>query len=230
MIQDRSRSLTSIGALRFFPLSRIHQLHYHLSRPQIVSEWKRNNDTPIIVRPKIQPQGLFFDNIPFDHFPVMMFGPHIADTAEETARRFSTVSRNGTSEKVTRALCSEFEFIEALSLEYTTGGPAVYAKLKHQDSKLPLGFISDGVHKLFSLLLGIAISSGGMVLIDQIEDGFYYKKFHSIWKLLYNFAKESDCQSIVTSHSSDAFRASFRRYAGINQIFRFSTLIEWPVC
>ncbi len=175
--------------------------------PQIVSEWKRNNESPIIVRPRIETQGLIFDNIPFDHFPVMMFGPHIADTAEENAKRFSQLSRSGKSDLVVTALCKEFDLIEGLSLEYTSGGPAVFAKLRHQVAKLPLGVVSDGVHKMFSLLLGIALSENGMVLIDQIEDGFYFKRFESMWQSVYKFAKLSNCQLFITSHSSECMKA-----------------------
>lgn len=188
-------------------------------KPQIVSEWRRNDEPPIEVRPKIEARGLVFDNIPFDHFPVMMFGPHIADTAEEIAKRYSQLSRSGKSDLVVQALCEEFDFIESLTLEYTSGSPSVFAKLKYQDAKLALGFVSDGVHKLFSLLLGIALSPDGMVLIDQIEDGFYYKRFPAIWRIIYKFAKENNCQLFITSHSSECLKAMLPTIRGNEEDF-----------
>jgi hypothetical protein len=177
------------------------------SKPQIASEWQRNEDTPVVVRPKIEPQGIVFENQSQDHFPILFFGPHIADPAEDNALRFSQLSRNGTLSEITRVLCDEFDFIESLSLEYTSGGPSVFAKLKDKQHKLPLAVVSDGVNKLFSLLLGIAVSENGIVLIDQIEDGFYYKKFESMWRVIYSAAKKNNCQLFITSHNGEALRA-----------------------
>jgi hypothetical protein len=189
------------------------------SNPQIISEWRRNDEPPITVKPKITAQGITFDNTPFEHFPVMMFGPHIADTAEEVARRFSSLSRTGEIESVIKSLCDEFDFIEGLSLEYLSGAPAVFAKLKYQNRKLPLGFVSDGVHKLFSILLGIALTKNGLVLIDQIEDGFYFKKFDSLWRLILRASKDNNCQLFVSTHSAECLRGLLPTIKGYGQDF-----------
>lgn len=177
------------------------------TKPQIVSEWRRNQDEAIFVRPKLEPQGLTFDNQSFDHFLLQMFGPHIAESAEENAMRFSQLSRSGKIDPLTNILCDEFDFLDSLSLEFNSGGPAVFAKLKDKKAKLPLAVVSDGVNKLFSLLLGIAASENGMVLIDQIEDGFYHKKFESMWRVIYRAAKEANCQLFITTHNDELLRS-----------------------
>jgi len=177
------------------------------NNPQIVSEWQKNDSPPIVVRPKINGQGLAIENTVFDLFPIIMFGPHIADPAEDNARRFSQLSREGKLESIERALCDEFPFVEGLSLEFNANGPAVFAKLKDQTTKLPLGVVSDGINKLFSLLLGIASSKDGVVLIDQIEDGFYYKRFESLWRIIYRVTKENNCQLFITSHNKELLQA-----------------------
>jgi len=177
------------------------------TKPQIASEWQRNSDTPIPVRPLLAPQGITFDTQSFDAFPILFFGAHIADPQEENAKRFSQLSRSGKIDGITRVLCGEFSFIESLSLEYSSGGPAVFAKLIDQQAKLPLALVSDGVNKLFSLLLGIAVSEDGMVLIDQIEDGFYHKRFESLWRVIYMAAKENNCQLFITTHNDELLRA-----------------------
>jgi AAA15 family ATPase/GTPase len=72
---------------------------------------------------------------------------------------------------------------------------------------MPVALISDGINKLLSLLLGMATYPKGSILIDQIEDGFYYSSMPSIWKTLYRFAVQYDCQIFATSHNIEYMRA-----------------------
>jgi AAA15 family ATPase/GTPase len=44
-------------------------------------------------------------------------------------------------------------------------------------------------------------------LIDQIEDGFYFKKMPSIWKIIHRFAKEKRTQIFATTHSHECMNA-----------------------
>jgi AAA15 family ATPase/GTPase len=55
--------------------------------------------------------------------------------------------------------------------------------------------------------LGIASVSKGTLLIDQIEDGFYYKKLPSIWNVVCRFAVEKDVQIFATTHSRECLEA-----------------------
>jgi AAA15 family ATPase/GTPase len=67
--------------------------------------------------------------------------------------------------------------------------------------------ISGGVNKLLSILVGIASHANGTVLIDQFEDGFYFKKLPSIWKTIHKFAKENGTQLFATTHSQECLNA-----------------------
>jgi AAA15 family ATPase/GTPase len=56
-------------------------------------------------------------------------------------------------------------------------------------------------------MLGIASQEGGCVLIDEIENGFYYERLTAIWKALYAIAVVSRCQLFVTTHSQECLRS-----------------------
>jgi len=55
--------------------------------------------------------------------------------------------------------------------------------------------------------LSIASASKGTLLIDQIEDGFYFKKMASIWKVVHKFAKANGTQIFATTHSQECLDA-----------------------
>jgi hypothetical protein len=175
--------------------------------PQINFKWQGGDREPITVRPKFAANGLQIDGATPDHFPSIMFGPHISQTAEENAKRFSALSKNGKTGPILKALRSEFPFIRALSVEYISSTPAVFAGIEGQSRKFPIGLVSDGINKLFSILLAIASYPNGTVLVDEIENGFYFKKLPSIWKLIHGLAKENQTQIFATTHSGECLDA-----------------------
>jgi hypothetical protein len=175
--------------------------------PQIVFEWRRGDDPPIVVRPKFTAKGLEIEGGTVEHFPILFFGPHITDLPEENARRFSELSKVGESKAIENAVRTEYPFITRLSIEYSASLPAVWASLKNSRQKIPVALISDGINKLMSILLGIAARRKGTMLIDQIEDGFYFARMPSVWKMIYRFAEENEVQIFATTHSIECLTA-----------------------
>jgi predicted ATPase len=150
---------------------------------------------------------LEFDWKGYNHFPTVLFAPYVGQPPDESAKRFSALSKDGKGQKVIDSLKSEFPYLRSLSVEYSSSVPSVFAEVEGQRRKFPVGLISDGVNKLLSILLGIASFPNGTVLIDQIEDGFYFKKLPSIWKVIHEFAKENHTQIFATTHSGECLNA-----------------------
>ena len=175
--------------------------------PQIVFEWRRGSNEPITVRPVITGTGLIIEGASLDHFPLILFSPNSPDSPEEHAKRFSELSKKNESGQVTEGLKSEFPFLTSLEIEYYSGIPAVHASISGYERKIPVALLSDGINKLMGILLGIATYKNGLILIDQIEDGFYYDRLESIWRLIYRFATDNNVQLFVTTHSQDCLRA-----------------------
>jgi AAA15 family ATPase/GTPase len=63
------------------------------------------------------------------------------------------------------------------------------------------------MNKLVSMLLGITAQPNGIVLIDELENGFYYKHLGTIWRALHSFAVQYNCQLFVSSHSAECLEA-----------------------
>lgn len=73
--------------------------------------------------------------------------------------------------------------------------------------KMPVGLVSDGVSRLLSILVGIAYFRNAIILIDQLEDGFYFDRLPSIWRIISQHAKTYNTQIFVSTHSGECINA-----------------------
>lgn len=174
--------------------------------PQIEFKWKRDGHQEVIAKPKFAATGMQIDT-QADFFPCVWFTPGAGETTDENAKRFSQLDKKGELKPVTDALFREFPYIEGLSIDYHAGVPMVFAQLRGSIRKIPVPLVSDGVNRLMGICLGIANFSGGTVLIDQLEDGFYHKLLPSIWNSIYALAVNFNVQLFVSSHSGECIEA-----------------------
>lgn len=174
--------------------------------PQIEFNWKRSGQQAIIAKPRFTQTGMQID-APADFFPCVWFTPSIGESIEENAKRFSELDKRGAIDTVVSVLSHEFPFIEGLSIDYHAGLPMVFASLKDSSRKQPVPLVSDGVNRLLGICLGIATYAGGVVLIDQIEDGFHHTLLPSIWSSIYTLANDLNVQVFVSTHSAECLAA-----------------------
>jgi hypothetical protein len=175
--------------------------------PLLSFEWSKDGAEKIRVVPRIKDNSLVFDGGSSEYFPTSFFGPHIPDPPQDDAARFSELSKDGKHQPVIDALREESPFIKSLSLEINSGTTIIFAEVEGQSRKFPIGLISDGVNKFLSILLSIARNPHGTVLVDQIEDGFYFKKMASTWNVIHKFAKANGTQIFATTHSQECLDA-----------------------
>ncbi len=66
---------------------------------------------------------------------------------------------------------------------------------------MPLQYAGDGIVKILSICLSIMRRKGGIVLIDELENGLHYSMYGKLWKMIDHISKRSSCQVIATTHS-----------------------------
>lgn len=74
--------------------------------------------------------------------------------------------------------------------------------------KMPITYMGDGINKILQLLLLVLTSPNGIVLLDEIENGFHYSVYANVLKLLYEAALTVNCQLLITTHNIDILRQS----------------------
>lgn len=80
-------------------------------------------------------------------------------------------------------------------------------KLEGQSSPIPLASMGDGMTRLLQLVLSLFSAKGGLLLLDEFENGLHYSVQQQAWDLVLHLAKELDVQVFATTHSSDCINA-----------------------
>lgn len=78
---------------------------------------------------------------------------------------------------------------------------------------IPVNSLGRGLGKLLSILLAIATTENGVVLIDEIGNGFYYSSKRKVWDAVFRFAKEYNVQIFATTHSLECVKALSESHA-----------------
>jgi hypothetical protein len=126
---------------------------------------------------------------------------------ESYAQHFSDLSKRRASQPVIDKVKEQFPFVRDMSLESLVGELMLYADVDYLDAKLPVTLLSAGINKYLSILISIASNPGGVLLIDEFENGFYYKNLEAFLRSIYLFAEEQKVQIIASTHSYELLQA-----------------------
>ncbi len=87
----------------------------------------------------------------------------------------------------------------------STGG--IFVKIENIKDRIPLGSFGDGIKHLLGISLATIRSSGGYVMIDEIDTGLHHTVMGDMWRMLIETAKRLDVQVFATTHNSDCVRS-----------------------
>ena len=69
---------------------------------------------------------------------------------------------------------------------------------------LPLRSFGDGLNRLFGIILSLVNARGGLLLVDEFENGLHHTVQLDVWRTIFQLAQTLDIQVFATSHSWDA--------------------------
>lgn len=75
-----------------------------------------------------------------------------------------------------------------------------------KDVLLPINYLGTGIISIVYLIIYMLNSESGILLIDELENGIYYKKFNNLIKTLDDLSQELNVQLFITTHSNDFIR------------------------
>ena len=79
-------------------------------------------------------------------------------------------------------------------------------KLKDHSHPVPLKSLGDGAVRLFSIALALANSHGGILTIDEAENGIHHSVQKAFWRMILQTAYKNNIQVLATTHSWDCAR------------------------
>ena len=72
--------------------------------------------------------------------------------------------------------------------------------------RVPLRSLGDGAVRLFGVAVALAGAAGGLLLIDEAENGIHHSLQHEYWRLVLRAAADNNVQVIATTHGWDCIR------------------------
>jgi hypothetical protein len=77
---------------------------------------------------------------------------------------------------------------------------------------VPMPFMGEGLRRVLSIVLAIANAPGGVVLIDEVENGLHYSVMKDVWKAIALAARQMDVQVFATTHSYECIQAAHEAF------------------
>lgn len=80
-------------------------------------------------------------------------------------------------------------------------------KIEGIKEPLPLKSMGDGMTRLFHIIVALVNSKDGILLVDEFENGLYWKVQPRVWEVVFQLADRLNVQVFATTHSRDCIRA-----------------------
>ena len=74
------------------------------------------------------------------------------------------------------------------------------------DKRIPINMMGDGARKVLSMLTTLYECRNGIVLIDEISNGFHYSVMRELWRVIIDAANRNHVQVYATTHDIDSIK------------------------
>ena len=72
--------------------------------------------------------------------------------------------------------------------------------------RIPINVMGDGARKIVALLTSVYACKDGILLIDEISNGFHHSVMTDLWRALIEAANKNNTQLFVTTHDIDSIK------------------------
>lgn len=126
------------------------------------------------------------------------------DSAMYNPRRWDEIALTDKEDYVIDALRiidPEAESLAFLESQGRLRYPVV--KLNGEQGRVPLRGMGDGINRILTVILALVNCEGGVVMVDEIDNGLHYTVLKRLWDIIFSVARKLNVQVFATTHSSD---------------------------
>ena len=177
------------------------------SEPALLLSFKGGSEPEAEGRVRVSGQSVQVDQpdvpVPFD---TSILSTRIANQQEDAALlgRLRKQKQGGQVLEALRIIEPRLQSIEDNS---ASGFPMIWGDIGLPEL-VPLAVMGEGMTRLARLVLAIASSPGGLVLVDEIETGLHHTVIADVWRAVDGAAKQFNTQVVATTHSYECVRAA----------------------
>jgi len=130
----------------------------------------------------------------------------------EDASRFGKLELIGQQDLVLKALQVIEPRLRRLAVVVVGEVPVIHGDIG-LGRLMPLPLMGEGMARLTSLVLAIANTPKGVVLVDEIENGLHHSVLPKVWRAVGETARAFNTQVFATTHSFECIVAAHRAFS-----------------
>ena len=142
--------------------------------------------------------------------PCIFVGPYGGEGTGNLGELWDKTSLTDLEKEVVGALRIIEPNISAVSMvggEGRSRSRTAIVRASHVAHPVPLRSFGDGMNRLFVIVLSLVNARGGLLLVDEFENGLHYTVQLDAWRMIFQLAQKLDVQVFATSHSLDTIEA-----------------------
>lgn len=86
--------------------------------------------------------------------------------------------------------------------------------------RLPINMMGDGLRKLLMIIISIFRCKNGILLIDEIDNGFHFSTMKTLWEVILTVTTKNNVQLFASTHNIDSLK-------GLNDILKENKYIKY---
>ena len=142
--------------------------------------------------------------------PTSVFMPALhRQDLQTSATRLGELQLEGEEERILSLLTPLEPRLERLNTITLKNTPVIHAYIDGRDRPIPVQLLGEGFNRMLGLALAMHEAAGGLVLIDEIENGLHYSVHQEVFSTLMQLADAFDVQILATTHSAECIRAAY---------------------
>lgn len=91
--------------------------------------------------------------------------------------------------------------------------PVIHAHIDGANRPMPIQLLGEGLNRMLVLALSMSEAIGGLLLVDEIENGLHHSVQEEVFSMLLDLARAFDVQVFATTHSDECITAAHQALA-----------------
>ncbi len=130
------------------------------------------------------------------------------ENLQADAQRFGNLQLQGKDGEILSILRTVEPRLNSIAPILIKNTPIIHANIG-MDRPIAVRLLGGGFSRIFSISVAMEGARGGMLLIDEIENGLHHRVLKDIFSNLLSLANKFDVQVVATTHSAECIEAAF---------------------
>ncbi len=140
-------------------------------------------------------------------FTAKILLPYLDTTGSEAAGLLGALRQRKQGDLVLEALRVIEPRLRSIEDNSVSGAPMIWGDIGLSEL-VPLPVMGGGIVRIASLALAMATVAGGVLLVDEIENGVHHSVLSNVWRVIDDTSRKLGIQVFATTHSYECLQAA----------------------